>query len=53
MEIVLPNGELMRTGHGRAARAKSWQEYKSGLGPWIDGMFSQSNFGIVTKMGSG
>jgi len=31
--------------------AKTWQQYKPGYGPWIDGLFSQSNFGVVTKMG--
>jgi len=51
LEIVLPNGELMRTGMGALPGAKTWQQYKSGFGPWIDGMFSQSNFGIITKMG--
>ena len=51
LEIVLPNGELLRTGMGALPGAKTWQQYKSGYGPWIDGMFSQSNFGIVTKMG--
>jgi (+)-pinoresinol hydroxylase len=51
MEIVLANGEIMRTGMGAMPAAKTWQEYKSGFGPWIDGMFSQSNFGVVTKMG--
>ena len=51
LEIVLPNGELMRTGMGALPNAQTWQQYKSGCGPWIDGMFSQSNFGIVTKMG--
>lgn len=51
MEIVLPNGELMRTGMGAMPGAKTWQQYKSGFGPWIDGMFSQSNLGVVTKMG--
>jgi FAD/FMN-containing dehydrogenase len=51
MEIVLPNGELMRTGMGALPGAKTWQQYKTGFGPWVDGMFSQSNFGIVTKMG--
>ncbi|HUK01279.1 MAG TPA: FAD-binding oxidoreductase [Steroidobacteraceae bacterium] len=51
MEIVLPNGELLRTGMGALPGAKTWQQYKSGFGPWIDGLFSQSNFGIVTKMG--
>ncbi len=51
MEVVLPSGELLRTGMGAIPNAKTWQQYKSGCGPWIDGMFSQSNYGIVTKMG--
>ncbi|HSV45774.1 MAG TPA: FAD-binding protein, partial [Ramlibacter sp.] len=51
MEVVLPNGELLRTGMGALPGAKTWQQYKGGYGPWIDGVFSQSNFGIVTKMG--
>ena len=51
MEVVLANGEVMRTGMGALPGAKTWQQYKSGFGPWIDGMFSQSNFGVVTKMG--
>jgi FAD/FMN-containing dehydrogenase len=51
MEVVLPTGELLRTGTGALPGSKTWQQYKSGFGPWIDGMFSQSNFGIVTKMG--
>ena len=51
MEVVLANGEVMRTGMGALPGAHSWQQYKTGFGPWIDGMFSQSNFGVVTKMG--
>jgi 4-cresol dehydrogenase (hydroxylating) len=51
MEVVLPNGEVLRTGMGAMPGAKTWQQYKAGFGPWIDGLFSQSNFGIVTKMG--
>ena len=51
MEIVLANGEIMRTGMGALPGSQTWQQYKSGFGPWIDGMFSQSNFGVVTKMG--
>ena len=51
MEVVLANGEVMRTGMGAMPGAKTWQQYKTGFGPWIDGMFSQSNFGVVTKMG--
>jgi 4-cresol dehydrogenase (hydroxylating) len=51
MEVVLANGDLLRTGMGAMPGAKTWQQYKSGYGPWIDGIFSQSNFGVVTKMG--
>jgi len=48
---VLANGEVMRTGMGALPDSKTWQQYKFGYGPVIDGMFSQSNFGVVTKMG--
>jgi hypothetical protein len=51
MEVVLPNGEVMRTGMGALPGAKSWQDYKYGFGPYVDGLFGQGNFGIVTKMG--
>jgi len=51
MEVVLANGEIIRTGMGAMPAAKTWQEYKTGFGPWVDGIFSQSNFGVVTKMG--
>ena len=51
MEIVLPSGELLRTGMGAIPNATTWQQYKTGCGPWLDGIFSQSNYGIVTKMG--
>ena len=30
---------------------RSWHVYKRGLGPTLDQLFMQSNFGIVTKMG--
>jgi 4-cresol dehydrogenase (hydroxylating) len=51
MEVVLPNGELMRTGMGALPNSKTWQDYRYGFGPYVDGLFSQGNFGIVTKMG--
>jgi hypothetical protein len=51
LEVVLANGDLLRTGMGALPGSKTWQQYKTGFGPWIDGIFSQSNFGVVTKMG--
>ncbi len=51
MEVVLANGEILRTGMGALPGAGTWQQFKFGVGPWIDGIFSQSNFGVVTKMG--
>ncbi len=51
MEVVLPSGEVIRTGMGAALNAKTWQDYRYGVGPYLDGIFSQSNFGVVTKMG--
>jgi 4-cresol dehydrogenase (hydroxylating) flavoprotein subunit len=51
MEVVLANGEVLRTGMGAMPDNKSWHLYKRGLGPTPDQMFMQSNFGIVTKMG--
>lgn len=51
MEIVLANGDVMRTGMGALPGSKTWQQYRYGFGPYVDGMFSQSNFGVVTKMG--
>ncbi|MEY4502519.1 MAG: hypothetical protein RIS52_2409, partial [Pseudomonadota bacterium] len=51
MEVVLANGDVMRTGLGGITGSKAWNAYKHGCGPTPDGLFSQSNFGIVTKMG--
>jgi hypothetical protein len=56
MEIILPNGELLRTGMGAlpgkdGADNPTWESFQHAFGPSIDGIFSQSNFGIVVKMG--
>jgi len=51
MEIVLADGSLLRTGMGGLPDSKSWHVYKRGLGPVLDPLFIQSNFGIVTRMG--
>ncbi|BBI64844.1 hypothetical protein HSBAA_61500 [Vreelandella sulfidaeris] len=51
MEVVLANGEMIRTGMGGIENSSSWQVFKWGYGPYIDGLFTQSNYGVVTKMG--
>ncbi len=51
LEIVLSDGRVLNTGFGHYANAKTAHLYPYGLGPYLDGMFFQSNFGIVTRMG--
>ena len=51
MEVVLANGDVMRTGMGAMPGNRAWHLYKRGLGPTPDQLFMQSNYGIVTKMG--
>jgi 4-cresol dehydrogenase (hydroxylating) len=51
MEVVLPDGDLLRTGMGAMEGSNTWQLFKYGFGPCVDGLFTQSNFGVVTKLG--
>ncbi|KAG7070985.1 vanillyl-alcohol oxidase [Colletotrichum scovillei] len=66
MEVILPDGTLIRTGMGALPDPSSgnsdlppheqkansaWQLFNYGFGPYNDGIFSQSSLGIVVKMG--
>lgn len=51
LEVILPDGDLLRTGMGALPGSDSWQLFPYGFGPSPDGLFSQSNYGIVTKLG--
>ena len=51
MEILLADGELVRLGMGAMPKSNTWQLAKYAYGPYLDGLFTQSNLGIVTKMG--
>ena len=51
MEVMLADGNLVRTGMGALPGSQASSLFKYGYGPYLDGMFSQGNFGIVTKMG--
>jgi 4-cresol dehydrogenase (hydroxylating) len=50
LEVVLPTGEVVHTGQDRFAGAKAAPVLRHGVGPAIDGLFSQSNLGIVTRL---
>ena len=51
MEVVLPGGELLRTGMGAMSRGTTGPMFHHGFGPSWDQMFVQSHYGVVTKMG--
>ena len=51
LEVMLANGRLLRTGMGAMPGSTAWHLYKGGYGPSVDGLFQQSNLGIVTRAG--
>jgi len=51
MRIVLANGEIVDTGFGHYPTAVNQRVYPYGVGPFVDGLFTQSNMGIVTSLG--
>ena len=51
MQIVLGDGRVLETGFGHYRQAAAQRVYRHGIGPSLDGLFAQSNFGIVTQIG--
>lgn len=51
MDVVLPNGKVLETGGGPVGNNKVRHTYRHGVGPCLDGLFAQSNLGIVVKAG--
>ncbi|NKB35742.1 MAG: FAD-binding protein [Gammaproteobacteria bacterium] len=51
MEVMLADGELVRTTMGALPGNNIWQLFKWGYGPWVDPIFTQSTLGIITKIG--
>lgn len=51
MEVMLCDGSIVKLGFGHYENSKSHHLYKWGLGPYLDGLFTQSNFGIVVRTG--
>jgi 4-cresol dehydrogenase (hydroxylating) len=51
LEVVLPDGELVRTGNGAMGNGALWHLAHHGFGPSWDPMFMQSSLGIVCQAG--
>jgi 4-cresol dehydrogenase (hydroxylating) len=50
LEVVLPTGEVVHTGFDRFAGSAVSSTQRWGVGPALDGLFLQSNLGIVTEL---
>ena len=53
MEVVLPDGELMRTGMGAMPGNRAWHVYKRGLGPSPDQLSCSRTTGSSRRWASG
>lgn len=53
MEIVLADGSIVKTGNYANTNPDhgTWHTFQRSAGPVLDGIFSQSNFGIVVRAG--
>ncbi len=51
IKAVLADGRILRTGLYHYENAPAAPVYPYGLGPYLDGLFTQSNFGIVIRLG--
>jgi 4-cresol dehydrogenase (hydroxylating) flavoprotein subunit len=50
VQAVLPDGETYRTPLTEMGALTADRAHKWGVGPYVDGLFTQGNFGIVTEM---
>ncbi|RBW49711.1 FAD-binding oxidoreductase [Marinobacter sp. F3R11] len=50
IEAILPDGTLYRTQLSELGGSEVDGLFKWGLGPYLDGLFSQGNFGVVVSM---
>lgn len=50
LEVVLSTGETVRTGYGRFGATPLAPLHRHGVGPILDGLFSQSSLGVVTRL---
>ncbi len=50
LEAVLPDGTLYHSALYNDQHKTTDQVFKWGIGPYLDGIFTQGNFGVVTKV---
>lgn len=50
IEAVLPDGTIYRSPCVAMGALSGGHAYKWGIGPYVDGLFAQGGFGVVTKM---
>ena len=50
LEAVLPNGRIYRSAISELGGTAVDQAFKWGVGPYLDGLFAQGNFAVVTRM---
>jgi len=50
LEAILPDGSLYKSPLSDFKATEVAEIFKYGIGPYLDGIFTQSNFGIVTKI---
>jgi 4-cresol dehydrogenase (hydroxylating) len=50
LEAILPDGRLYRSALSELGGTGVDRAYKWGIGPYLDGLFAQGGFGIVTQM---
>ena len=51
MCIVLASGETLSTGFGHYPQSQVTHVFGAGIGPMLDGLFTQSNLGVVVELG--
>lgn len=47
--VVLPNGDVLATGFGQYDNGAATGVYRWGVGPHYDGLFTQSNLGVIVE----
>ncbi len=50
IEVVLPDGRIYTSAHSELGGEQIDRAFKWGVGPYLDGIFTQSGLGVVTQM---